>query len=474
MADILVVDDDENICAAFKQFLTEKGHAPLIASNAQDALSAVGEAHPDLVIMDVRMPGTDGLEALRMIREVDPDVSVLIMTAYGTSQTSIEAMRLGAFDYLTKPLDLDILASVIDRALDARSLGRKLDADASDHPHPDSTANLAGSSPQMEAVYKRIGLLSTNDVPVLLLGERGVGKSLVARTIHLNSLRKDHPFVTVYCADLPEADLVVELFGGGVSAGESASQAVRGKIETAQGGAVLIYDIDALPITLQAKLARFLAEGSFERPGGGPIIAADTRIFAASEENLANAVGAGTFSDQLLDRLGVFTVHLPPLRERKEDLGELVAHFIKRCSNELQKPLKGIDDRALQILSNHPWLGNVGELENVIKRAAVLTRGSVITPDVLEESLKGPTPRRRESESALHRAVRVALEERLNVETSSGELSPFHDVVGFVEEILIREALAITSGNQLKAAELLGLNRATLRKKLRSPRPKGH
>jgi two-component system nitrogen regulation response regulator GlnG len=466
MAEILIVDDDEDICAAFQQFLTEQGHEPLIASNAVDAVDIVKRSRPDLVIMDIRMPGTDGLEALRNIRQIDPDVHVVIMTAYGTSQTSIEAVRLGAFEYLSKPLDLDVVKSVIDKAVEARVLSREVGAESSEEWEKYSLVNLAGSSPRMQEAYKLIGILATNDLPVLLVGERGVGKELVAKTIHFNSRRKGHSFVAIQCRDLAEDILETEILG--LEAGAAPS---RGKLEAAQGGTLFLDDVDALTPSLQAKLRRFLADGTFERVGGTDSVQADTRVVAATRRDLVESVRRGLFSAELFDCLNVVPIHLPPLRERRGDIPELVAHFVRLCNAELGKAIKGVDHRALQVLQDHSWPGNVGELENAIKRAAVLARSTVITADELGRSLEeASVPSQEETESALQAAVRATLQQSLSKVQTGDAVSPFHEIVGRVGEILVGEALAMTSGNQQKAAELLGLNRTTLRKKMRSYR----
>jgi two-component system nitrogen regulation response regulator GlnG len=466
MAEILIVDDDEDICAAFQQFLTEQGHEPLIASNAVDAVDIVKRSRPDLVIMDIRMPGTDGLEALRNIRQIDPDVYVVIMTAYGTSQTSIEAVRLGAFEYLSKPLDLDVVKSVIDKAVEARVLSREVGAESSEEWEKYSLVNLAGSSPRMQEAYKLIGILATNDLPVLLVGERGVGKELVAKTIHFNSRRKGHSFVAIQCRDLAEDILETEILG--LEAGAAPS---RGKLEAAQGGTLFLDDVDTLTSALQAKLRRFLADGTFERVGGTDSVQADTRVVAATRRDLVESVRRGLFSAELFDCLNVVPIQLPPLRERRGDIPELVAHFVRLCNAELGKAIKGVDHRALQVLQDHGWPGNVGELENAIKRAAVLARSTVITADELGRSLEeASVPSQEETESALQAAVRATLQQSLSKVQTGDAVSPFHEIVGRVGEILVGEALAMTSGNQQKAAELLGLNRTTLRKKMRSYR----
>lgn len=467
MANILVVDDDEDICSAFRQFLSEEGHTPIIAGNAEDALKSVEDSHPDLVLMDIRMPGTDGLEALRRIRQVDPNVYVVIMTAYGTSQTSIEAMRLGAYDYLTKPLDLDVVNSLISKALEAQAVSRKVAAEPSGEWEKYSLVNLVGKSPMMQEDYKLIGLFAANDVPALLIGERGVGKHLVAKTIHFNSDRKDKPFVALHCRALPEEALGAELFGRETVAQGADAMVSGGKLESAHGGTLLLDDIDLLSLPLQARLLRFLMEKSFERLGGTTNVRVETRIVAATERNLGDNVRQGTFNEALFDRLRVLSIQLPPLRERRDDIPELTSHFIRRYNAELRKNIKGVEDRVTKLFLKHDWPGNVGALENVLQRAAVHARSDVITVADVGDSLKDAAyPRLEEARTALQSAAQKTLGERLKSVSTGTTGSPFHSVVGDVEKALIQEALALTSGNQVKAAELLGLNRTTLRKKM--------
>jgi DNA-binding NtrC family response regulator len=468
MAQILIVDDDENICLAFRQFLTELGHTPLIASNAADAERIVAEDRPDLVLMDIRMPGTDGLEALPSLRAIDPDLYVVMMTAYGTAQTSIEAMRLGAFDYLTKPLDLDVVKPLIEKALEAKALSRavRLEPEAELEGH--SLADLVGSSPAMQEIYKRIGLLAGNDAPALVIGERGTGRKLVARTIHRNSRRREHPFASLACRGLSEELLEAELFGTGDGERVGTPGAARspGALESTRGGTLLIGDVDALPRRLQSQLLGVLVDKRLARAGERTPQPINVRIVATAGRDLAEAVREGRFDGELWDALRVITIEMPPLRERKADIPELVSHFIQGCNAELDTAIRGADPRLLEVLGNHPWPGNVAELANVVKRSCLLARGEVITPGDLGDSLEaGDVPGREEAETALLAAVRNELLSKLN-EESGANGSAFHDIVALVEEILLREALKMTSGNQVKAAALLKLNRTTLRKKI--------
>jgi DNA-binding NtrC family response regulator len=444
MAEILVVDDDQAVAAAFERFLQYEGHAWRVASNAEDAVRLIAERAPDLVVMDIRMPGIDGLQALQEIRSRFPDVYVVMMTAYGTSQTSIDAIRVGAFDYLNKPLDLDQLRSVIEKALSARRIRDKADAPEEEGPlQPPIT--LIGDTPAMHEVYKTIGRLATNDVPALIVGERGTGKQLVVATIHDNSPRRDRPFQSIDCATTPETVLEAELFG----------QAA---------GTIHLASVEALPPALQARLARALGAA---RTRGSQGASVGARVLASTEQELAQQVAGGAFNHELFDALAVITLRVPPLRERRDDIPLLVRHFVQRFNDELNRTIKGVDVQLSRRLQEHAWPGNVGELESVIKRACIITRSDVLTAEDVGESLTtNRFPARRDVEGLLARSVHTTLQERLVEPSGNTPSSVFHDIVDLVEATLVKEALAITNGNQVKAAEILGVNRATLRKKM--------
>ena len=463
MAEILVVDDDENMCSAFKQFLEAEGHTPIIAANAEDGVKAATSRRPDLVFMDIRMPGAGGLEAMKQIRAAVPDITVVVMTAFSTSQTSIEAVKLGAFEYLHKPLDLDDVRHVIDKALTAQSLSRKTASVEEDEWEKYSLVNLVGANSRMREVYRLIGLLTTNDIPALIIGERGTGKHLAAQAIHYNSSRRDRPFVSVDCQMTPAETLEMELFG---HSGAGGRIPYGGQIRKAEGGTLFAEEIQLLPPAAQNKLLRYLKEKVYEPVAGSGPLKSDVRILAASSRDFSDQVKQ-TFNPELYDRLVVIRIDLPPLRERMDDMPQLVTHFIRRHNNELQKNIRGIDDRSLVLLRNHVWPGNVAELENVLKRACILARSGVLTVDDIQDALEGgSTPLTDEILGRLEAAARDALQQKLLDTSSASDLSVFHEIVAKVELALVREALKISGGNQVKAAEMLGLNRTTLRKKI--------
>jgi len=440
MADILVVDDEESIATAFQRFLNDEGHDYRIASSADEGLRLIAERQPNILFMDVRMPGRDGVHTLHEVRARFPEVYVVMMTAYGTSQTSIDAIRAGAFDYLTKPLDLDQIRAVIAKALDAQRVRDSSAAMRGEGAEAERAGvRLIGESAGIQEVYKMIGRLAINDVPVLILGERGIGKQLVARTIHENSRRSSGPFQVLDCESMPDSQLDAALFSN-------------------NGGSVYVAAVESIPALLQSRLALALTAGEARtsRP----------RVFAASERDLSEPLRAGTLKRELYDVLSVISLRIPPLRERRGDIPLLARHFIQRLNDELSRTIRGMDEGVLRRFQEHSWPGNVGELERVVKRACIVARSDVITVDEIAESLANSRFERRDVETALSHATRTALHERLVERSRSLPSTVFRDIIDLVESTLAQEALTITNGNQVKAADILGVNRATLRKKM--------
>jgi DNA-binding NtrC family response regulator len=443
MADILVVDDEESIAAAFQRFLSDEGHDYRIASSADEGLRLIAERQPNIVFMDIRMPGRDGVNTLHEIRARFPETYVVMMTAYGTSQTSIDAIRAGAFDYLTKPLDLDQIRAVIAKALDAQRVRDSSDAVRGEGAEAERAGvRLIGESAGIQEVYKMIGRLAINDVPVLILGERGIGKQLVARTIHENSRRSSGPFHVLDCESMPESQLDAALFSN-------------------DGGSVYVAAVESIPPLLQSRLAQALTS---ERTSGDA--ASRPRVFAASERDLSEPLRAGALKRELYDVLSVISLRIPPLRERRGDIPLLARHFIQRLNDELSRTIRGMDEGVLRRFQEHSWPGNVGELERVVKRACIVARSDVITVDEVADSLANSRFERRDVETALSHATRTALHERLVERSRSAPSTVFRDIIDLVESTLAQEALTITNGNQVKAADILGVNRATLRKKM--------
>jgi len=388
------------------------------------------------------MPGVDGLAALREIRGAYPDLYVIMMTGYGTSQSSIDAIRAGAFDYLNKPLDLKELRIVIDKALAARQ-----SRDASDVTAPaeaDLAPRLIGETTVMGEVYKIIGSLAALDVPALIAGEHGTGKRLVAATIHENSGRQSQPFVLVDCAHATAEDIDAQL-------------------SATHGGTIHLQHVEALSAAAQASLTRMLRASTVR---GGESLPG-FRVLASTEADLAGLAVAGDFNRELYSDLAVITLRLPPLRDRREDIPLLVRHFLQRFNAEFDRGIARVDDHVMRMLQDHAWRGNVAELESVVKRCCILARSDLITADEIGQSLNQPlVASRREVESVLEGAARTALQERLIDQRPGTDSSVYHDIIDVVETTLVKEALVVTNGNQVKAASILGVNRATLRKKM--------
>lgn len=434
MAQILVVDDDASVAGALRRFFESEGHATRLASSVAEGLERAAEGRPDLVMMDIRMPGVDGLAGLDQMHTRFPGLRIVMMTAYGTSQTSIDAIRAGAFDYLTKPPDLDAV-----RRLLARALSSGVPVDEQAEPAPHSKPSLVGDTAAMVELYKMIGRLATNDVPALFVGELGTGKSLAIAQLHDSSPRRHEPHVRLDCT-MPVSAIESSLFRD-------------------IGGTLHLANIDALPAHLQARLVR--AIGDADRARTERIRA---RVLASTTADLVAAVSAGTFNRDLYDIVSLITIQMPALRDRRDDLPLLIRHFIQAINGKLNRSIRGVDDQALALLQDHSWPGNVRELERVLTRAAILVGGDVITANDLAFLTDTVFLPGTDGLSSLERSVRAALHERL-VDSPSGNASVYHDVVDAVETALVKEALVITNGNQVKASELLGLNRATLRKK---------
>jgi len=458
MARIAVIDDEQSVCHAFQQFLADEGHEVAVAATAKRGLALIRDTQPDLVILDIRLPDADGLDLLaQLVAEADPP-AVLVITAHGTMETAIEAMRRGAFEYLTKPIDLEEARLVIERALATRQLShevarlrRELRGGA---------PLLVGNSPPMQKLYKAIGAVAPTNATVLIRGESGTGKELVARAIHQASPRAKDPFVTVDCTALPEHLIESELYGYEAGAFTGAASAKPGKIEQANGGTLFLDEIGELSASAQAKLLRFLETRQTERLGSTKTLPLDVRILAATNEDLEAKRRQGAFREDLFFRIHVVTLDVPPLRERRDDIPLLVAHFLEQVAGPRRL---GISQPALDVLVAHDWPGNVRELRNAIEHAAIACRGDAILPEHLPRLAVrgggGPAEDLRRAAAALL-AAKMA-------EHPEGT-APLYDLM--LEELdraVIAEALRLTGRNQARTAALLGLHRTTLRNKIR-------
>jgi len=462
-AEILVIDDEQMIRFAFEQFLHDEGYQPILARNGQEGLSLAEQHCPPIVFLDYRLPDADGLSLMPSILEVCPKAAIIFMTAFGDMEVAIQAMHNQAYEYLTKPLDLDSIRSLIQRILEDKSetgmpTGPPPEAKPSVKAH-----HMVGASPAMQEVYKMIGLASAQEVSVLISGESGVGKELVARAIHANSSRAGHPFVAVNCGALPDTLLESELFGYEKGAFTGAEHQKPGKFEMAHQGTLFLDEIGELPFQLQVKLLRVLQFQEFERVGGTVPVRTRARLLAATNKDLAEESSRGTFRKDLFYRLRLVDIQVPPLRERREDIPLLVEHFVSLANAEMGKAVQGVSPDALEFLSSLDWPGNVRELEHALKQAIVMSRDSLLhknlfSPFGAENKIYQTTL---EPETALEGAVKTYLEHLLQNEP--GE--PFDTIIAKVEKTLLHEVLQKTGGNQLKTAQILGMNRSTLRKK---------
>jgi two-component system nitrogen regulation response regulator GlnG len=460
---ILVADDEDSLRWVLERGLRQAGYAVEAVKDGESAIAAFEREPVDLVFLDVRMPGVDGLRALARLREIRADVPVVVMTAHGTMDTAIQAMQRGAYDYLTKPFDIDEVLLVAERALTAARLTEEVARLRTGLAEVWEFGALIGRHPRMQEVYKTIGRVAGSDVTVLLRGESGTGKELVARAIHHYSRRAGRPFVAVSCAAIPGALLESELFGHERGAFTDAKERKLGKLELAHGGTLFLDEIGDMPVDLQTKLLRGLQERTIERVGGQESIRIDVRVLAATNRDLEALMREGRFREDLYYRLNVVSLHLPPLRERRRDIPLLVEHFLAKYADDLGD--RGVAPEALDRLVGHDWPGNVRELENVVQRAMIMATSGVILPEHLPI---GPVS------AAASVAVDVTLEEiieRKLLECVRGlreyaSANLYDLMIALVEKPLLRAVLRETRGNQVRAAQILGINRNTLRKKL--------
>jgi DNA-binding NtrC family response regulator len=476
MAKILVADDERSICEAFSGLLATEGHTALIAANGQEALRLVRDEQPRAAFLDVRMPGLDGLAALEQIARIDPALPVIIMTAHGTLETASRALRANAFDYLGKPLELEQVRQVLRRALHHRQAASAAGR-APVAAEPDGRPTLLGRSPAMQELFKLIVLLGSNELTVLVLGESGVGKELVARAIHESGKRASEPFVAVNCAAIPETLIEAELFGHERGAFTDAREQRRGRFEAAGAGTLFLDEVSELPLALQGKLLRALQERSFERIGSSVPLALAARIIAASNRDLGTEVRAGRFRADLYHRLNLATLRVPPLRERRSDLPALIASILARANREIGRDIERLEPEALARLEAYDWPGNVRELEHVIKRSLLTSRGrslslhDLVIDDAQREAGGAPSGDAAEHVRKAAQAYVGALarEPRSGSEWDRDDAARqviFQQAVTAFERALVQAALAATRGNQVAAARLLGISRTTLRIKL--------
>jgi len=437
---ILIIDDERPIRETLEMVLLEKGHGVASAEDGPGGLEAVQRERPDVVILDIRLPAMNGIEVLKKIKERYQDICVIMITAYHDMETTIQAMKAGAYEYIHKPIDADELEIAIDKVAESLKLNNRLEeliTEISEEYKPD---NIVGKSRAIQEVFKTIGLISESKATVLIQGESGTGKEMIAKAIHYNSPFRKEPFIPINCSAIVETLLESELYGHERGAFTGATYRKKGKIEQARNGTLLLDEIGEISLGTQVKLLRFLQEGEFERVGGEERLRSNARIVASTNRDLARMVVEKRFREDLYFRLKVLEIHVPPLRERKEDIPLLVEHLLNKINAELHKKVTQIPRDVMDALIHYHWPGNVRELENLLTRAVVLSKGNVLLPEYLPDLFAG-----------------------YKVPRDPAVIEPLEQV----EMEHIKRALELTNWNKGKTCELLGISRPTLREKIR-------
>ena len=439
---ILIVDDDANMRFFLEEATRKLGYEPHAVTDAESAIEEAGKKRYSLVLLDVRLPGMSGLDAIPLIREEDPDAMIIVITAHGTKALAIDAVRAGAYDYFTKPFKMDEMSVVVARALEKRKLQQDVRKLETKLRRQCSFDDIVGTSSAMQQVFELIQKVVETDVTVLVCGESGTGKELIAQAIHSHSARRDNPFVKLNCVAIPEGLLESELFGHEKGSFTGAVQRKSGKFELANDGTIFLDEIGDMSLATQAKILRVLQEKEFERVGGTETIGIDVRVIAATNKDLAQAVEQGEFREDLYFRLNVFSIVVPPLRERKEDIPLLVDAFLDHANDEMGRTVDGVSGEVMDLLQMYHWPGNVRELENCIYRAVVMADSDIVTPSCLPLYLQSI------AESPKY--------------TLPDEVESLDDTLADVEKQIIVDTLHRTGGVQSKAAPLLGVSERSL------------
>ena len=446
MPKILVIDDDKSIRESLELYLEEEGYDVYTAPTGTEGLNQFVAIMPDVVILDIRLPDIDGFTVLEDLREEDEKVKVVMITAHHDMETTIKAMKGGAFDYIHKPIDVDELDIAIGKALGSIEMEKKITGLLMEHPRDFKVGDIIGTGNKMKEVFKTIGVVSQNKTTVLIQGESGTGKELIAKCIHYNTSR-DEPYIAVNCSAIVETLLESELFGHEKGSFTGAIARKQGKFELARYGTVFLDEISEMSVNLQAKLLRVLQEMEFERVGGKDRVKVNARIIAATNKDLRKMVKEGKFRDDLFYRLNIVSIHIPPLRERREDLGPLVEYLLKKANRELHKKIAGVSDEMMDIFRRYSWPGNIRELENLLIRAAVVAKGQVLGkedfPDLMEEKHDSSTD------------TEIAGRE-------PGKMLTLDEI----EEMHIRKVISNTDKNKGEICEILGISRPTFERKL--------
>ncbi len=484
---ILVIDDDDDLRYSLKRVLSGKKYEVLEAASGEQGLEMAEKHSPHVILLDNRMGGMSGMEALQHLRGINPNAMIILMTAYGTTQTTIEAMKFGAFDYIMKPFDLKKILALTESAITASSDLDRANREESEAgiSQEDIEGGIIGSSAAMQNVFKMIGQVAASDVTVMITGESGTGKELIARSIFQNSLRSQKPYIAVNCAAIPENLIESELFGHEKGSFTGATGQRIGKFELCDGGTIFLDEIGDMALTTQTKILRALQEGEIQRVGSSETIKVNVRMLAATNKPLEDMVKEKTFREDLYYRLNVVRIQLPPLRERIEDVPPLVDFVLKRLARDSKAQAKAISPEAMSVLQNYNWPGNVRELENLIYRSAVIAQGeTILIKDLPQEIVAAvgmdravaKAPVAGNADTAAAEAVAAQAEDSALLGQTAEE--PFDavynklrteqesNILEHAERELIARALKEVDGKQVKAAQILGMTRATLRKRI--------
>ena len=460
MPTLLIIDDEPSVCYSFARVFGDDKTRVVSAGTIADGLRLFQSERPDVVVLDLQLPDGTGLQAFGSIRKLAPKQPVVFITAHGTTSTAIEAMKDGAFDYLIKPLDFDKVSDILQRAFDAARLMQV----PAVLPNLEPIEQIIGRTPAIQEMCKTIGRVAPQDVNVLILGESGVGKELVARALYHHSRRAEQPFLAINCASLPEALIESELFGHEKGAFTGADRQRIGKFEQCDNGTIFLDEIGDMPLAAQAKVLRLLQEQRFERVGGGETVQTHVRLIAATNQDLERRIAEGQFRADLYYRLRGVTITVPPLRERVDDIAELAHHFLFLFNQELGSNIQGFDAEVLALLRDYRWPGNIRELQNILKEAMLRTAGPLLLPEFLPPALRAPKQSSHLDETdASGINLASVIDELLN----QGDNNIHARVIAQVERFLLSRVLQATGGHQSQASARLGLNRSTLRYKIR-------
>lgn len=475
MEKLLIIDDEAGIRSTIQSILQSEDLAVFVAGDCDEGLAVMNRERPQIVLLDIRLGTSSGLDLFAELRKVNPRVLVIFITGHGTADTAIETMKLGAFDYLVKPLDLDLLSATVEQA---RRICRQMyaptatDVAVADEPNPD---RLIGSGPAMQSVCKQIGRIAPQDVNVLILGESGTGKELIARAIYQHSRRAQMPFLAINCAAIPETLLESELFGHEKGAFTGADHRRIGKFEQCHRGTIFLDEVGDMPLSTQARILRLLQDGQFQRVGGNETLTVDVRVLAATHQNIEAMIADGRFRHDLYYRLRGVTIQLPPLRDRLEDLPEIAHYLMFRFNRQLGTAVQSISSEAIEKLQSHRWPGNIRELQSVLREALIVSTGPTLLPEFLPLEVRSDSPEEiySSSPSALPRDAWQELGLYVEQVLTDQQGDAYRRLIQRFDELVLTQAMNLAGGLQSKASELLGLSRPTLRLKLRGmSRPK--